>query len=156
MPNLLLILVWFSTVSVEKLVQKELLRALRLEFRKGRKKRTVISFFPQVICIIPLILGHALLLYLAICVINYLVFSSYRSSPQGRNNQASGPVKSVAEEELVTKEKFERTKSKLEAELTDIQDRYFHMSLKYAEVEAKREELVMQLKMAKSKKGWLS
>jgi hypothetical protein len=62
----------------------------------------------------------------------------------------------VAEEELVTKEKFERTKSKLEAELTDIQDRYFHMSLKYAEVEAKREELVMQLKMAKSKKGWLS
>ncbi|KAK2454903.1 early endosome antigen [Trifolium repens] len=79
-----------------------------------------------------------------------------RSSPQGRNNQASGPVKSVAEEELVTKEKFERTKSKLEAELTDIQDRYFHMSLKYAEVEAKREELVMQLKMAKSKKGWLS
>ncbi|GAU41923.1 hypothetical protein TSUD_25640 [Trifolium subterraneum] len=79
-----------------------------------------------------------------------------RSSPQGRNNQASGQVKSMAEEELVTKEKFERTKSKLEAELTDIQDRYFHMSLKYAEVEAQREELVMQLKVAKSKKGWLS
>ncbi|CAJ2672525.1 unnamed protein product [Trifolium pratense] len=79
-----------------------------------------------------------------------------RSSPQGRNNQASGPVKSMAEEELVTKEKFERTKSKLEEELTDIQDRYFHMSLKYAEVEAQREELVMQLRVAKSKKGWLS
>ncbi|MCI21107.1 myosin-9-like [Trifolium medium] len=62
----------------------------------------------------------------------------------------------MAEEELVTKEKFERTKSKLEAELTDIQDRYFHMSLKYAEVEAQREELVMQLRVAKSKKGWLS
>ncbi|RYQ95596.1 hypothetical protein Ahy_B08g090952 isoform I [Arachis hypogaea] len=34
----------------------------------------------------------------------------------------------------------------LEAELSDIQERYFHMSLKYAEVEAEREELVMKLK----------
>ena len=58
-------------------------------------------------------------------------------------------------EELVTKEKFERTKSMLEAELRDIQERYFHMSLKYAEVEAEREELVMKLK-ATRKKGWLS
>jgi len=58
-------------------------------------------------------------------------------------------------EELVTKEKFERTKSMLEAELRDIQERYFHMSLKYAEVEAEREELVMKLKATK-KKGWLS
>ncbi|XP_058771192.1 uncharacterized protein LOC131644651 isoform X2 [Vicia villosa] len=79
-----------------------------------------------------------------------------RSSPQGRNNQASGPVKSMAEEELVTREKFERTKSMLEEELRDIQERYFHMSLKYAEVESQREELVMKLKAAKSKKGWLS
>ncbi|XP_027187199.2 uncharacterized protein [Cicer arietinum] len=79
-----------------------------------------------------------------------------RLSPQGRNNQAEGPVKSMAEEEVVTKEKFERTKSMLEEELRDIQDRYFHMSLKYAEVESEREELVMKLKVAKSKKGWLS
>lgn len=77
-----------------------------------------------------------------------------RSPSQDRNNQANGPVKSMAEE-LVTKEKFERTKSMLEAELRDIQERYFHMSLKYAEVEAEREELVMKLK-ATRKKGWLS
>ncbi|KAL4294071.1 hypothetical protein AHAS_Ahas18G0191400 [Arachis hypogaea] len=44
------------------------------------------------------------------------------------------------------KRKFERIKSMLEAELSDIQERYFHMSLKYAEVEAEREELVMKLK----------
>eukprot|EP00256_Glycine_max_P051946 XP_014618086.1 myosin-11 [Glycine max] len=77
-----------------------------------------------------------------------------RSPSQDRNNQANGPVKPMAEE-LVTKEKFERTKSMLEAELRDIQERYFHMSLKYAEVEAEREELVMKLK-ATRKKGWLS
>lgn len=59
-------------------------------------------------------------------------------------------------EELVTKEKFERTKSMLEAELRDIQERYFHMSLKYAEVEAMREELVMKLKATRKQKGWLS
>ncbi|AES60694.2 putative transcription factor bZIP family [Medicago truncatula] len=79
-----------------------------------------------------------------------------RSSSQGRNNHANGPVKSIVEEEQVTKEKFERTKSILEEELRDIQDRYFHMSLKYAEVESQREELVMKLRVAKSKKGWLS
>ncbi|XP_057423549.1 uncharacterized protein LOC130717359 isoform X2 [Lotus japonicus] len=81
-----------------------------------------------------------------------------RSSSQDRNNQANAPVKSMAEEELVTKEKFEHTKSKLEAELIDIQERYFHLSLKYAEVETEREELVMKLKSSSSKtrKGWLS
>jgi len=78
-----------------------------------------------------------------------------RSPSQDRNNQANGPVKSMAEE-LVTKEKFERTKSMLEAELRDIQERYFHMSLKYAEVEAMREELVMKLKATRKQKGWLS
>ncbi|KAL4315176.1 hypothetical protein AHAS_Ahas15G0158900 [Arachis hypogaea] len=59
---------------------------------------------------------------------------------------ANGSIKSMGEGELVTKEKFERIKSMLEAELSDIQERYFHMSLKYAEVEAEREELVMKLK----------
>lgn len=85
---------------------------------------------------------------------NSLYLYPARSPSQDRNNQANGPVKSMAEE-LVTKEKFERTKSMLEAELRDIQERYFHMSLKYAEVEAEREELVMKLK-ATRKKGWLS
>ncbi|XLU57162.1 hypothetical protein S245_051810, partial [Arachis hypogaea] len=63
---------------------------------------------------------------------------------------ANGSIKSMGEGELVTKEKFERIKSMLEAELSDIQERYFHMSLKYAEVEAEREELVMKLKEVSS------
>ncbi|KAJ1407552.1 hypothetical protein SESBI_24237 [Sesbania bispinosa] len=78
------------------------------------------------------------------------------SPSQGRNNQANGPVNSMAEGEVVTKERFEHTKSMLKAELRGIQERYFHMSLKYAEVESEREELVMKLKAAKNKKGWLS
>ncbi|ESW17284.1 hypothetical protein PHAVU_007G226600 [Phaseolus vulgaris] len=85
---------------------------------------------------------------------NNIEVQIHRSPSRGQKIQVNGPVKSVAEE-LVTKEKFERTKSMLEAELRDIQERYFHMSLKYAEVEAEREELVMKLKATK-KKGWLS
>ncbi|XP_022640378.1 myosin-11 isoform X2 [Vigna radiata var. radiata] len=79
----------------------------------------------------------------------------HRSPSRGQKIQANGPLKSMAEE-VVTKEKFERIKSVLEADLRDIQERYFHMSLKYAEVEAEREELVMKLKATKNKKGWLS
>ncbi|CAM8949222.1 unnamed protein product [Rhodiola kirilowii] len=47
-----------------------------------------------------------------------------------------------------------RSKSSLEAELRDIKERYLHMSLKYAEVEAQREELVMKLKSARGGKKW--
>ncbi|XP_028789983.1 paramyosin-like isoform X2 [Neltuma alba] len=75
---------------------------------------------------------------------------------KGQNNQANVPIKSVAGGEVVTREKFERTKSTLEAELRDIQERYLNMSLKYAEVEAQREELVMKLRVVKNKKGSLS
>ncbi|KAK7267818.1 hypothetical protein RIF29_20497 [Crotalaria pallida] len=77
-------------------------------------------------------------------------------SPEGQNNQPNVPTLSLAEGELVTKEIFERTKSMLEEELSDLQERYFHMSLKYAEVEAQREELVMKFKETKNKRGWFS
>lgn len=56
----------------------------------------------------------------------------------------------------MAKEKYERTKSTLEAELSDIRERYLQMSLKYAEVEAQREELVMKLKGVKSIRRWSS
>lgn len=68
--------------------------------------------------------------------------------------QAETPRKSSGEGEVVPKERFERTKSSLESELRDLQDRYFHMSLKYAEVEAQREELVMKLKSGNTGKKW--
>lgn len=47
-------------------------------------------------------------------------------------------------------------KSALEAELKDLRERYFHMSLKYAEVEDEREQLVMKLKAANTGKRWFS
>lgn len=37
-----------------------------------------------------------------------------------------------------------------------MRERYLHMSLQYAEVEAQREELVMQLKSVKKEKRWFS
>ncbi|KAL0927183.1 hypothetical protein M5K25_001346 [Dendrobium thyrsiflorum] len=47
--------------------------------------------------------------------------------------------------------------SSLETELKEMRERYLHMSLQYAEVEAQREELVMQLKSAAKKdKKWFS
>ncbi|URD84826.1 hypothetical protein MUK42_05465 [Musa troglodytarum] len=46
--------------------------------------------------------------------------------------------------------------SSLETELKDMRERYLHMSLQYAEVEAQREELVMQLKSVKKEKRWFS
>lgn len=44
--------------------------------------------------------------------------------------------------------------SMLETELKDLQERYLHMSLKYAEVEAQREDLVSKLKAVKPGKSW--
>ncbi|KAL3532008.1 hypothetical protein ACH5RR_005529 [Cinchona calisaya] len=62
---------------------------------------------------------------------------------------------SVRDDQTLIRERYQRTKSSLENELRDLRERYLHMSLKYAEVEAQREDLVMKLKMAKSGKRWL-
>ncbi|KAC9936426.1 hypothetical protein E3N88_45055 [Mikania micrantha] len=69
-----------------------------------------------------------------------------RLKAEGRNSLLTSNGKSKIEGEVITKERFERTKSSLETELKDLRDRYLEMSLKYAEVEAEREDLVMQLK----------
>ncbi|KAK8662241.1 hypothetical protein V6N13_091827 [Hibiscus sabdariffa] len=44
--------------------------------------------------------------------------------------------------------------SAFETELKELRERYLHMSLKYAEVEDQREQLVMQLKAASGRKRW--
>ncbi|XP_030926310.1 putative uncharacterized protein MYH16 isoform X2 [Quercus lobata] len=75
---------------------------------------------------------------------------------KSRNNHAHSPKKSIAEDDIVAKESNGRTKSSLEAELIDIRERYLHMSLRYAEVEAQREELVMKLRASKNVKRWFS
>ncbi|KAI6697993.1 hypothetical protein NL676_018112 [Syzygium grande] len=74
----------------------------------------------------------------------------------GGHPPPDSPRKATPEGEIVMRKKFERTKSRLESELRDIRERYLHMSLKYAEVEAQREELVMKLKASQSAKRWFS
>ncbi|KAF6134382.1 hypothetical protein GIB67_005774 [Kingdonia uniflora] len=69
---------------------------------------------------------------------------------EGPNGRANAPKRSVSEG-------VERGASSLEAELKDLQERYFHMSLRFAEVEAQREELVMKVKALKPNgKRWFS
>ncbi|KAK6147099.1 hypothetical protein DH2020_018011 [Rehmannia glutinosa] len=56
--------------------------------------------------------------------------------------------------EVVERERYERTNSSLETELRDLRERYLEMSLKYAEVESQREDLVMKLKTTRNGKRW--
>ena len=65
------------------------------------------------------------------------------------------PKKSTGEE-ATRKDRCECKASELETELKELHERYFHMSLKYAEVEDQREQLVMQLKAASGRKSWFS
>ncbi|KAG8376629.1 hypothetical protein BUALT_Bualt09G0083300 [Buddleja alternifolia] len=58
--------------------------------------------------------------------------------------------------EVVARERYERTKSSLETELRDLRERYLEMSLKYAEVEGEREDLVMKLRATRGVKRWFS
>lgn len=50
--------------------------------------------------------------------------------------------------------RYKQTVSSLQAELKDMQERYFQMSLQFAEVEAQREELVMTVRNFKNGKRW--
>ncbi|XP_041998262.1 putative uncharacterized protein MYH16 [Salvia splendens] len=54
------------------------------------------------------------------------------------------------------RDKYERTKSSLETELRDLKQRYLEMSLKYAEVEGQREDLVMKLRATRTGNRWFS
>ncbi|CAK9161158.1 unnamed protein product [Ilex paraguariensis] len=68
---------------------------------------------------------------------------------QRQNSESDAPKKLEAQEKETNKEEDKQKESFLEAELREIQERYLHMSLKYAEVEAQREQLVMKLKTIK-------
>ncbi|KAF7147338.1 hypothetical protein RHSIM_Rhsim03G0087000 [Rhododendron simsii] len=80
----------------------------------------------------------------------------HRLLSEGRSNHSDSLRKSTHEGEVVAKEIFENTKSSLERELNDLQDRYFQMSLKYAEVENQKDDLVMKLREAKTGKKLFS
>ncbi|XAR69170.1 hypothetical protein NMG60_11000659 [Bertholletia excelsa] len=80
----------------------------------------------------------------------------HRLMSDERNSNGVGHRRSTAEGDVVGKDIFEHTKSSLERELRELRERYSSMSLKYAEVEAQKEDLVMKLKMAKAGKKWFS
>lgn len=92
-------------------------------------------------------------------ILNFPPLSSlkFRLVSDTQNNKENSPISTVEGDVVKTKEGYESLNSALEAELKDIRERYFHISLKYAEVEHQREELVMKLKAAKnSGRRWFS
>ncbi|XP_044509749.1 myosin-11-like isoform X2 [Mangifera indica] len=62
----------------------------------------------------------------------------------------------LSEDGTAKKNGYDRKAASLEAELKDLRERYFQMSLKYAEVEAEREQLVMKLKAGNTRRKWFS
>ncbi|KAK1409647.1 hypothetical protein QVD17_36176 [Tagetes erecta] len=70
-------------------------------------------------------------------------------------HQPDVPLELEVDAKSVIKE-HDKDTSLLEIELKELQERYLNMSLKYAEVEAQREELVLKLKAVKPGKSWFS
>ncbi|XP_051131267.1 intracellular protein transport protein USO1-like [Andrographis paniculata] len=75
---------------------------------------------------------------------------------RNHENYAAASKKSTVSGETGARERYERTKSSLHAELRELRERYLEMSLKYAEVEAQREDLVMKLKATRQGRKWFS
>ncbi|XP_068645929.1 uncharacterized protein [Aristolochia californica] len=74
---------------------------------------------------------------------------------ENQNAHGNALNKSLYEED-VRNNGFENKDLSLEAELRDLRERYFHMSLKFAEVEAQREDLVMKVKSLKGGTRWFT
>ncbi|KAI3817603.1 hypothetical protein L1987_11399 [Smallanthus sonchifolius] len=74
---------------------------------------------------------------------------------EGPIRESDIPVKLEAQNEEINEE-HKNVVSSLERELNELQERYLHMSLKYAEVEAQREELVLKLKAVGPGRSWFS
>ncbi|KAK1695769.1 hypothetical protein QYE76_012466 [Lolium multiflorum] len=72
------------------------------------------------------------------------LYRAQLQSPTGEGQSGSRDEKDNKDDNRV---------AQLESELKDMQDRLLNVSMQYAEVEAQREELVMELKNATSKKG---
>lgn len=66
------------------------------------------------------------------------------------------PMTSTIEDGMANKEGYEHKVSYLEAELRDLRERYLQMSIKYAEVEDQKEQLVLKLKAGKNRRSWFS
>lgn len=68
----------------------------------------------------------------------------------------NAPKKLLDEDVVVEGDGYEGKMSSLQTELKDLQERYFDMSLKYAEVEAERAKLVLKLKPVNNGRRWFS
>ena len=88
-------------------------------------------------------------------IVSLMYYHSCRYLSTNDNIHGNDFNKSAAEDGLRNKE-GDTNISLLEAELKEMRERYFHMSLRYAEVEAQREELVMKVKSMKIGKRWFS
>lgn len=74
---------------------------------------------------------------------------------EGPVRESNVPIKLEVQNEAINNEHKDHVTS-LERELGELQERYLHMSLKYAEVEAQREELVLKLKAISPGRSWFS
>ncbi|KAI5578400.1 hypothetical protein BDE02_08G025900 [Populus trichocarpa] len=68
----------------------------------------------------------------------------------------NAPKKLLDEDVVVEGDGYEGKMLSLQTELKDLQERYFDMSLKYAEVEAERAKLVLKLKPVNNGRRWFS
>ncbi|XP_034929400.1 uncharacterized protein [Populus alba] len=68
----------------------------------------------------------------------------------------NAPKKLLDEDVVVEGDGYEGKISSLQTELKDLQERYFDMSLKYAEVESERAKLVLKLKPVNNGRRWFS
>ena len=75
---------------------------------------------------------------------------------EGYKDPLNAPKKLLDEDIVVKGDGCEGKISSLQTELKDLQERYFDMSLKYAEVEAERAKLVLKLKTVSNGRRWFS
>ncbi|KAL9675956.1 hypothetical protein QQ045_004165 [Rhodiola kirilowii] len=83
-----------------------------------------------------------------------------RCNDMKRNQYVSHPPDIQSSVEVASKEskeeEYKQKASELEAELKDLHNRYFNMSLKYAEIENEREELTIKLNAVEEGRTWFS
>ncbi|CAN1307046.1 hypothetical protein LINPERPRIM_LOCUS26968 [Linum perenne] len=85
-----------------------------------------------------------------ICYLSAQMCRFKSHSANKSNNSGEATRKPLIKLESIHKESNDYGDSSLERELRDIRERYLQMSLKYAEVEAQREQLVMKLRSSSS------
>ncbi|KAG9441701.1 hypothetical protein H6P81_017555 [Aristolochia fimbriata] len=87
---------------------------------------------------------------------NNLYKMQLRSFLSEKQNAGGDALGKCLRGEDIRKNGAENKDLSVEEELRDLRERYFHMSLRFAEVEAQREDLVMKVKSLKGGKRWFT